>query len=53
MMGIESHSTTKLFVDVKTGRPVRQEVESAAMGRSSRTVQDIEYVADLQINSPL
>ncbi len=53
MMGIESRSTTKLFVDAKTGRPVRQEVESAAMGRSSRTVQDIEYVADLQINSPL
>lgn len=52
MMGIESQSTTKLFVDVDSGRPVRQEVDASAMGRSSRTVQDIEYVADLKIVAP-
>ena len=52
MMGIESESSTKLFVDVKTGRPIRQEVDATAMGRSSRTVQNIEYVADLQIVAP-
>lgn len=52
MMGIESQSSTKLYVDVKTGRPIRQEVDATAMGRSSRTVQDIEYVADLEIVAP-
>ena len=52
MMGIESASSTKLFVDTKTGRPIRQEVDATAMGRSSRTVQDIEYVADLEIVAP-
>jgi hypothetical protein len=52
MMGIESQSSTKLFVDVDSGRPIRQEIDASAMGRSSRTVQDIEYVADLEIVAP-
>ena len=52
MMGGESQSSTKLFVDAQTGRPIRQEVDATAMGRSSRTVQDIEYVADLEIVAP-
>ena len=52
VMGIESETSTKLFVDVTSGRPVRQEVEGKAMGRTSRTVQDIEYVADLEIKAP-
>ncbi len=52
MMGIESQSSTKLYVDVDSGRPIRQEVDATAMGRSSRTVQDIEYVADLKIVAP-
>jgi hypothetical protein len=52
MMGIESQSSTKLYVDAESGRPIRQEVDATAMGRSSRTVQDIEYVADLKIVAP-
>lgn len=52
MMGVESVTSTKLFVDAKSGRPIRQEVDATAMGRSSRTVQDIEYVADLEIVAP-
>ncbi len=52
IVGVESSSTTKLFVDVASGRPVRQEIESTAMGRSSRTVQTLEYLADLKIDAP-
>lgn len=52
VMGIESQTSTKLFVDADSGRPIRQEVNATAMGRSSRTVQDIEYVADLKIVAP-
>lgn len=51
-MGVESETSTKLFVDVASGRPVRQEIDAKAMGTSSRTVQDIEYVADLEIQAP-
>lgn len=52
MIGVESQSSTKLFVDAESGRPIRQEVDAIAMGHSSRTVQDIEYVADLVIKAP-
>jgi len=52
IVGVESSSSTKLFVDVASGRPVRQEIESTAMGRSSRTVQTLEYLADLKIDPP-
>lgn len=44
VMGIETQSSTKLYVEVASGRPLRQEIAATAMGRSSRTVQDIEYV---------
>ena len=52
VMGIESESSTKLYVDAASGRPIRQEVDAKAMGRSSRTVQDIEYVPGLKIAAP-
>jgi outer membrane lipoprotein-sorting protein len=52
IVGVESTSITKLYVDVASGRPVRQEIEARAMGQSSRTVQTLEYVADLQILAP-
>jgi outer membrane lipoprotein-sorting protein len=51
-MGVESETSTKLFVDVASGRPVRQEIDARAMGTASRTVQEIEYVADLEIVAP-
>lgn len=51
-MGVESETSTKLFVDVETGRPVRQEIGARTMGVASSTVQDIEYVADLKIAAP-
>jgi hypothetical protein len=31
---------------------VRQEIEAQAMGKSSRTVQTLEYLADLKIDAP-
>ena len=52
MMGVESQTSTKLFVDAENGRPIRQEIDATTMGRSSRTLQDIEYVADLKITAP-
>lgn len=52
IVGVESSSSTRLYVDVASGRPVRQEIESRAMGRSSRTVQTLEYLADLKIDAP-
>ncbi|GMU45085.1 MAG: hypothetical protein IT479_13750 [Xanthomonadales bacterium] len=52
VMGIATESSTKLYVDVASGRPVRQEVAATAMGRNSRTVQDIEYVQGLEIVAP-
>lgn len=52
MMGIEAQTSTKLYVDTASGRPVRQEVDAVSMGRNSRTVQDIEYVGGLEIVAP-
>lgn len=52
MMGIEAQTSTKLYVDTASGRPVRQEVDAVSMGRNSRTVQDIEYVSGLEIAAP-
>ncbi len=53
VMGIQSESSTRLYVDASSGRPVRQEIDSVAMGKSSKVVQDISYVPDLKIESPL
>lgn len=53
ILGIKSTSTIKLYVDIGSGRPIRQEIDANAMGRDSRTVQDIEYVDTLQIKPPM
>lgn len=52
MMGIESKTSSRLYVDTASGRPVRQEIESEAMGQRSSTRQEIRYVADLEIVAP-
>jgi hypothetical protein len=52
VMGIESKTSSRLYVDIASGRPIRQEIESEAMGQRSSTRQEIRYVADLQIVAP-
>jgi outer membrane lipoprotein-sorting protein len=52
VMGIESKTSSRLYVDTASGRPVRQEIESEAMGQRSSTRQEIRYVADLEIVAP-
>lgn len=52
IVGTEVLSSTRLFVDVESGRPVRQEIESTAMDRKSRTVQELEYLPGLTIEAP-
>jgi len=53
VMGIQSQSSTRLYVDASNGRPLRQEIDSTAMGKSSKVVQDIIYVPDLKIDPPI
>lgn len=52
IVGNEVSSNTRLFVDTASGRPLRQEIESTAMGRNSRTVQTLQYLPDLKIVAP-
>lgn len=52
VMGVESKATSRMYVEVASGRPIHQEIESEAMGRRSVTRQDIQYVPDLEIVAP-
>lgn len=51
-MGVESQMSTKLYVDVASGRPARQEVDATTMGQQMHQVQDIEYLAGIEIVAP-
>ena len=51
-MGVQSKTSTRLYVDADSGRPVRQEIDGEAMGQKTRTVQDISYVEGLEIVAP-
>ncbi len=53
LMGIQSQNTTRLLVDPKSGRPLRQEIDATAMGKASHVVHDITYVPDLKIDAPM
>ena len=53
IMGIQSHNTTRLLVEANSGRPLRQEIDSIMMGKSSHVVHDITYVPDLKIDAPM
>jgi len=53
IMGIASRSHVRMWIEVGTNLPVRQEIDGEAMGQKSRTVQDYEFDAALRVDAPL
>lgn len=52
VLDVESKTSTKLYVDIATGLPVRQEIDASARGNTAHTLQDISYESDLVIEAP-
>ena len=53
VMGQTSSAHCKMWIDVATGLPVRQEVDGQAMGHKSHTVQDYDFASPVKIEAPI
>ena len=53
VMGQTSKAHSKMWLDVATGLPVRQEVDGEAMGHKSHTVQDYDFTTPVKIEAPI
>ena len=52
MMGMEATTKTRLWVRIKDGLPLRQEVESDAVGVQTHTVMTMEYDPGIRVAAP-
>lgn len=52
VMGINSSGTSKIFLSVVDGYPLRVESTGKAMGKESTTVADYEYDDSIRISAP-
>ena len=53
VMGQSSSAHCKMWLDVDTGLPVRQEVDGSAMGHKSHTIQDYDFTSPVKIEAPI
>src|SRR5678816_216960 len=53
IMGQTSKAHCKMWLDVATGLPVRQEVDGEAMGHKSKTVQDYDFTSPVKVEAPI
>jgi hypothetical protein len=53
VMGINSTGTSKIFLGVVDGYPLRIETHGKAMGKTSITVADYEYDDSINIQAPM
>jgi hypothetical protein len=52
IMGIRSSGTSKVFLSVASGYPLRIETTGKAMGKTSTTINEYEYDDSIRIESP-
>lgn len=53
VMGIDTKSHVKAWIDAKTRLPIQQQAEGTAMGRRSKAFTIYDFVSDLRIEAPL
>lgn len=51
-MGIKAKSEGVTYVELASGLPIRTEIDSEAMGRKTRSVQDLTWSDDVVIDAP-
>jgi hypothetical protein len=51
--GVTAKSHVKLWIDVDTNLPLRQETAGEAMGMSSTTIANYTFDPSLQVEAPL
>lgn len=52
MMGVTSTASVQIWIDDRSGLPLRQQIDGEAMGTRSKTVQDYDFDSPVSVRAP-